>query len=328
MTSAPRPSSGWWQRRLDIASLRRSLLDREMPGGLTWWHTLGSATLTVFLLQAVTGAVLAMYYAPSPDHAYESIRYLEGQVHLGRVLRGVHNWGASAMVVLALLHMVRVFSFGAYKYPREANWVVGVGLLGLVMAFGFTGYLLPWDQRAYWATQVGTSIAGTVPGVGGAVAVLLRGGTQLGAETLTRFYALHVLWLPAAIIGLIGLHLVMIVRQGIAAPPRVLAGDEVADSLHGADRAPSQVPRRLSGTRRPDGTVRFTLSAVEVTAHRWQVQLLRAGDATLDPAVTVAEFGPGPPPVHSSGTHAVRTAGWLVVGVMATMMLVSSGGGW
>lgn len=108
----------------------------------------------------------------------------------------------------------------------------------------------------------------------------------------------------------------------------VLAGDEVADSLHGADRAPSQVPRRLSGTRRPDGTVRFTLSAVEVTAHRWQVQLLRAGDATLDPAVTVAEFGPGPPPVHSSGTHAVRTAGWLVVGVMATMMLVSSGGWW
>jgi len=233
VTSAPRPSSGWWQRRLDIASLRRSMLDREMPGGLTWWHTLGSATLTVFLLQAVTGAVLAMYYAPSPDHAYESIRYLEGQVHLGRVLRGVHNWGASAMVVLALLHMVRVFSFGAYKYPREANWVVGVGLLGLVMAFGFTGYLLPWDQRAYWATQVGTSIAGTVPGVGGAVAVLLRGGTQLGAETLTRFYALHVLWLPAAIIGLIGLHLVMIVRQGIAAPPRVL--EEAAPARTDAD---------------------------------------------------------------------------------------------
>ena len=218
----PDDSRGWLDRRLDLTGIRRVLFDRPVPGGLSWWHTLGSATLTVFLVQVVTGVVLAMYYAPSPDHAYESIRYLEQQVAAGRVLRAVHNWGASAMVVLVMLHMVRVFAMGAYKYPREANWVLGVALFGLVLGFGFTGYLLPWDQRAYWATQVGTSIAGTVPVVGGALAVLLKGGSVLGAATLTRFYALHVLWLPASLAILVALHLTMVIRQGIAAPPRVL----------------------------------------------------------------------------------------------------------
>ena len=215
-------SRGWLDRRLDLTGIRRALFDRPVPAGLTWWHTLGSATLTVFLVQVVTGIVLAMYYAPSPDHAYESIKYLEQQVTAGRLLRALHNWGASVMVVLVMLHMVRVFGMGAYKYPREANWVLGVALFGLVLGFGFTGYLLPWDQRAYWATQVGTSMAGAVPVVGGVLTVLLKGGALLGAATLTRFYALHVLWMPAALIVLVALHLTMVIRQGIAAPPRVL----------------------------------------------------------------------------------------------------------
>jgi len=215
----------WVDERLDIAGLRRALLDRKMPGGLTWWHTLGSATLTVFLVQVVTGIVLAMYYSPSPDHAYDSIRYLEHTVVSGATLRGVHHWGASAMVVLVLAHMIRVFSMGAYKYPREINWVLGVALLFIVLGFSFTGYLLPWDQKAYWATQVGTNIAGTTPVVGSMMVKLLRGGTQLGAATLARFFALHVLLLPMLLTIIVFLHLALVIRQGIAPRTAVLESE-------------------------------------------------------------------------------------------------------
>jgi ubiquinol-cytochrome c reductase cytochrome b subunit len=212
----------WIDDRVDLASMRRTLLDRKMPAGLTWWHTLGSATLAVFTVQVVTGIVLAMYYSPSPDHAYDSIRYLERSVVSGATLRGIHHWGASAMVLLVVAHAVRVFTMGSYKYPREANWLLGVFLLVLVMAFGFTGYLLPWDQKAYWATQVGTNIAGTTPIVGGTLVRLLRGGGQLGAATLARFFALHVLVLPALLGGIVFLHLAIVVRQGIAPRPALL----------------------------------------------------------------------------------------------------------
>ena len=210
------PGSGWLERRLQLTAIRRALLDREVPDRLTWWHTLGSATLTVFLVQVVTGVVLATFYAPAPDHAYESIRFLEREVTNGGLLRALHHWGSSAMVVLVLAHMVRVFAMGAYKYPREPNWLLGVGLFLIVLSFGFTGYLLPWDQRAYWATQVGTSIAGTAPLIGGVLTKLLRGGSELGAATLTRFYAFHVLWLPLSLGAIVLLHLAIVIRQGIA----------------------------------------------------------------------------------------------------------------
>lgn len=216
----------WVDERVDLIGVRRVLLDRKMPGGLTWWHTLGSATLTVFMVQVVTGVVLAMYYSPSPDHAYDSIRYLEHGVMSGAMLRGLHHWGASAMVVLVLAHMIRVFTMGAYKYPREVNWLLGVALFFVVMGFGFTGYLLPWDQKAYWATAVGTNIAGTTPIIGATLVKLLRGGTQLGAATLSRFYALHVLLLPLALAVIVFLHLAIVVRQGIA--PRSAALEDGA----------------------------------------------------------------------------------------------------
>lgn len=223
----------WLDERIDLKSVRRALLDREVPDRLTWWHTLGSATLAVFALQILTGAVLATFYAPSPDHAYDSMLYIERSVALGSLVRGMHRWAASFMVVLTMAHMVRVFSMGAYKYPREVNWLLGVFLFLVVMAFGFTGYLLPWDQKAYWATQVGTNMAGTAPLVGGFLLKVLRGGSQLGAATLTRFYALHVLWLPIMLGGIILLHLALVVRQGIA--PRTAALEENA-------------PRRTSDT--------------------------------------------------------------------------------
>lgn len=212
----------WLNERLDLVRAKRELLDREVPDRLTWWHTLGSATLTVFLVQVITGTVLATYYSASPEHAYDSIRFVSTEVASGALLRGVHHWGASAMVILIIAHMIRVFAVGAYKYPREVNWVLGVGLFIIVMGFSFTGYLLPWDQKAYWATAVGTNIAGTTPLVGGALVALLRGGSELGAATLARFYAFHVLWLPLLLTVLVALHLTVVVRQGIAARPRDL----------------------------------------------------------------------------------------------------------
>lgn len=215
----------WLDERVDLVGVRRALLDRKMPGGLTWWHTLGSATLVVFMVQVVTGVILAMYYSPSPDHAYDSIRFLQDKVISGSTLRGIHHWGASAMVVLALAHMCRVFVMGAYKYPREINWLLGVVLLFIVLGFGFTGYLLPWDQKAYWATQVGTNIAGTTPLIGGQLVRLLRGGSQLGAATLARFFALHVLLLPLLLGGVVFLHLAVVIRQGIAPRSRALDTD-------------------------------------------------------------------------------------------------------
>jgi ubiquinol-cytochrome c reductase cytochrome b subunit len=218
----------WIDERVDLVGVRKTLLDRKMPGGLTWWHTLGSATLAVFMMQAVTGTILAMYYAPSPDHAYDSIRYLERSVASGALLRGIHHWGASAMVVLVVAHAIRVFTMASYKYPRELNWLLGVALLGIVLGFGFTGYLLPWDQKAYWATQVGTNIAGTTPIVGDLLVKLLRGGAQLGVATLTRFYALHVLLLPALLIGIALVHLTLVIRQGIAPRTGVLEKDAPA----------------------------------------------------------------------------------------------------
>ncbi len=221
----------WIDERVDLTGLRRSLLDRPVPHNLTWWHTLGSATLAVFIVQVVTGVVLAMYYSPSPDHAHESIRYLERAVASGTIVRGIHHWGASAMVVLAVAHMIRVFTMGAYKYPREINWLLGVALLFIVLGFGFTGYLLPWDQKAYWATAVGTNIAGTTPIIGGMLVSLLRGGSQQGAATLTRFYSLHVLLLPILLGLIVGVHLFLVIRQGVAPRSAELEEQERWSSL-------------------------------------------------------------------------------------------------
>ena len=179
---------------------------------------IGSATLFLFVLQAVTGMFLAVYYAPTPDHAYDSVRFIETQVTFGAFVRGLHHWGASGMVVAIGLHMLQVFLYGAYKPPRELMWMVGVVLFLLVMAFAFTGYLLPWDQTAYWATQVGINMVGTVPLVGDFLVRVLRGGETLGALTLSRFFAVHVLFLPALTVACIALHLFILRRVGPAGP--------------------------------------------------------------------------------------------------------------
>jgi quinol---cytochrome c reductase cytochrome b subunit, bacillus type len=217
----------WVDERTSLSGTTRWLLFRKVPKGTNWFYTLGSATLFAFLSQAVTGVFLAMYYRPDASGgAYESVRYITTDVFLGQFIRGMHKWGASVMIVLIFLHMGRTFFFGAYKYPRELNWVIGVVLLILTLIMGFTGYLLPFDQRAYWATIVGVNINGTGPLLGPYLSDFLRAGPEFGATTLSRFYAIHMLLVPGAIIALIGAHLYLVTKLGTTAPPWLKAEEE------------------------------------------------------------------------------------------------------
>ncbi len=209
----------WLDERLDLRGLYKNTLDRPEPRG-SWWNTLGSATLFLFIVQILTGIFLATYYTPSPDHAYDSITYIMTDVRFGWLIRGIHHWAATLMVLLVFVHMVRVFVTASFKYPRELTWLVGIGLLLLTFAAGFTGYLLPWTQRSYWATTVGTQIAGTVPFIGPFILKVLRGGTDLSALTLQRFFSAHIWMLPALIAGLIVIHLYLIIKQGESYWPR------------------------------------------------------------------------------------------------------------
>src|SRR3990172_5869994 len=208
----------WLDDRLRLRPIQDSLLYEPIPGGTSWIYVFGSVTLFLFFLQLITGMFLVIYYAPTPDHAYESIQFITEEVTFGGFVRGLHHWGASAVMVAVGLHMLQTYLYGAYKPPREMMWVVGVALLLLMLAFGFSGYLLPWDQKAYWATQVGINMVGTVPIVGEMLARIIRGGETLGTLTLGRFFALHVLFLPAMTIALVGLHLFILRRVGPAGP--------------------------------------------------------------------------------------------------------------
>jgi menaquinol-cytochrome c reductase cytochrome b subunit len=209
----------WLEERSGIVGGVKWFLFRNVPRDSSWWHTLGSATLTAFLVQLGTGVILAFYYKPHPDTAYASVQEITNDLTLGWLVRGMHKWGASVFIILMFLHMARVFLFGAYKYPRELNWIVGVLILILGMLEGFAGYLLPWDQTAYWATVVGINLNGTAPFVGPFLAWFLQGGSEIGANTLTIFYALHMLLIPGALIGLILLHIYLVVRLGVSSPP-------------------------------------------------------------------------------------------------------------
>ncbi len=209
----------WLDERLGLGTIYSTVLDRKVPK-VNWWFTLGSASLFLFLMQAVTGIFLTIYYVPSTTDAYNSIQYIMTGVPFGWLIRGIHHWGASLMVIMVFAHMLRTFIFGAYKYPREITWMTGVVLLFSTLGMGFTGYLLPWNQRAYWATTVGTQIAGSVPFVGPYVEQVLRGGVDLSGVTLARFFSVHIWWLPAVIILMIAIHMYLIIRLGIAGIPQ------------------------------------------------------------------------------------------------------------
>src|SRR5437763_1226617 len=209
----------WLEERSGLVGGLRYFLFRKVPGDTNWMQTLGSASLTAFLVQAITGVILAMYYRPTPGEAYSSIQNITDTVTLGWLVRGMHKWGASVFIILMFLHMGRVFLFGAYKYPRELNWIIGVLLLLMGMMEGFTGYLLPWDQTAYWASVVGINLNGTAPFLGPWLAQFLRGGQEITGQTLTTFYSIHMLLIPGAIFALIGLHLYLVIRLGVTSPP-------------------------------------------------------------------------------------------------------------
>jgi quinol-cytochrome oxidoreductase complex cytochrome b subunit len=210
---------GWVDERTGASPFLTGLLLRKVPKGTNWFYTLGSATMFAFAMQALTGVFLAMYYVPSSNEAYNSITHLTNDVFMGEFVRGLHKWGATLMIVLIFLHMGRTFFFGAYKYPRELNWVIGVVLLILTLVMGLTGYLLPFDQRSYWATIVAMNITGSGPVLGPYLADFLRAGSEFGATTLPRFYAVHMLLVPGLIIALIGAHLYLVVKLGTTAPP-------------------------------------------------------------------------------------------------------------
>jgi menaquinol-cytochrome c reductase cytochrome b subunit len=209
----------WVDERTSLSGPARWLMFRKVPKGTNWFYTLGSGTMFAFLNQAITGVFLAMYYDPSPTRAYESARFITNDVFLGEFVRGMHKWGATVMVILIFLHMARTFFFGAYKYPRELNWVIGVALVILTFVMALTGYLLPFDQRSYWATIVANNITASGPLVGPYLADFLRAGPEFGATTLSRFYSIHMLLVPGLIGALIGAHLYLVAKLGTTAPP-------------------------------------------------------------------------------------------------------------
>src|SRR5437660_12079110 len=227
----------WLEERSGLVGGVKYFLFRNVPADINWMQTLGSAALTASLVQAITGVILAMYYVPSAATdpvtgkpvAWESIVNISDNLFMGWLVRGMHKWGASVFIILMFLHMGRVFLFGAYKYPREINWIVGVLLLVMGMTEGFTGYLLPWDQTAYWATVVGINLNGTAPFLGPWLAQFLRSGQEINGNTLSLFYSLHMLIIPGGIISLITLHLYLVIRLGVTSPPwsREAAGAEV-----------------------------------------------------------------------------------------------------
>jgi quinol-cytochrome oxidoreductase complex cytochrome b subunit len=209
----------WLEERIGYRGVWDAIFLRKIPK-VNWFYALGSATLFVAVTQIVTGILLTIYYVPTPDHAYDSVQYITTQVPAGWFIRGLHHFGASAMVILTGMHLIRVIVYGAYKFPREITWLSGVGLLLVVLGFGFTGYLLPWDQKAYWATTVGTKIAGVAPGIGDTILRIMRGGDELSAVTLARFFGVHVWVLPTGLLIFLGIHLFLVIRNGISATPK------------------------------------------------------------------------------------------------------------
>ncbi|HEV3310089.1 MAG TPA: cytochrome b N-terminal domain-containing protein, partial [Chloroflexota bacterium] len=209
----------WLDDRLGIDAVIKPILVHPVPRSTNWFNVLGSATLTAFVFQLVTGVFLAMSYIPAPNDAYKSLQYIVNTSYLGHFLRGIHYWGGSAMILLIFAHTARVFLTGSYKYPRELNWVLGVGLLFSTILMGFTGQLLVWNQDSYWAIVVGAEQAARTPVIGQWVADLLLTGRTITSTTLTHFYVIHVFLVPGLMIGLITGHLYLVVYQGISEWP-------------------------------------------------------------------------------------------------------------
>src|ERR1700685_1001506 len=204
----------WLDKRTGVDAILRESLDEPIPGGARFAYVFGSALLFIFISQVITGVFLAIYYVPSADHAHATVAYIAKAVTAGSFLRSIHAYGSSAMVILLLLHVTQTFLYGSYKGRRELLWLSGCVLFALVLCMAFTGYLLPWDQKAYFASAVGTNIISEVPLIGSSLQRLLRGSSQMGTLTLSRFYVLHVFMLPGLLIAFIATHIFLFLKAG------------------------------------------------------------------------------------------------------------------
>src|SRR5215469_8399146 len=206
----------WFDRRLQLAAPVREMAEHPVPRNTaSWWYVFGSAALIVFMLQLVTGILLALVYVPSGAEAWSSLQALNHSVTLGWFIRALHGWGSNFMVAIVLIHIVQVFLFGAYKFPRELTWIVGVFLLLMTLGMAFTGQVLRFDQDAYWGLGIGASMVSRVPFAGPAIVQLMLGGPIIAGATLSRFFALHVFVIPGLLIAFVGLHLLMVLKLGI-----------------------------------------------------------------------------------------------------------------
>ncbi|MGA7342740.1 MAG: cytochrome bc complex cytochrome b subunit [Terracidiphilus sp.] len=214
----------WLDERLDLDGILAPFRHKTVPTHkLTYWYFFGGITLFLFVIQVLTGILLLLYYHPGASEAFESVQYIMTRVQFGWLIRSIHSWAANLMIFTAFAHMFSVLFLKAYRKPRELTWVTGMLLLFLVMGFGFSGYLLPWNKLAFFATTVGTQMAGEIPIIGHPIMIFLRGGPQVTGATLTRFFGFHVAVLPGMVVVLIAIHLFLVQRQGMSVPPKVEA---------------------------------------------------------------------------------------------------------
>jgi cytochrome b6 len=208
----------WFQERLEIQAIADDITSKYVPPHVNIFYCLGGITLTCFIVQVATGFAMTFYYRPTVTEAFASVQYIMTEVNFGWLIRSVHRWSASMMVLNMILHVCRVYLTGGFKKPRELTWVTGVALASVTVSFGVTGYSLPWDQVGYWACKIVTGVPDAIPVVGGLLVQVLRGGVSVGQSTLTRFYSAHTFVLPVVAVVLMLTHFVMIRKQGISGP--------------------------------------------------------------------------------------------------------------